>query len=191
MTAGPNLRGPIFDQFLYEAPVSEGAAKFSSVVTAQARDPEGGPVRYAIVGGNDDAHFAIEESTGVIRVMNPLDREENRRYSLVNTILISSVFSGQKSKSPLLLSLLQTVRAEDTGFKFTTSTVNIFVTDVNDENPHFLDTPYSFRVKEGEIGAPVGKVRAMDDDSGSNAEIKYSVSKNQTICLCVCCQGVT
>ena len=45
VTRGPNLRGPVFEQFLYEVPISEGAAKFSTLVTARAKDPEGGPVR--------------------------------------------------------------------------------------------------------------------------------------------------
>ncbi|TRY81062.1 hypothetical protein TCAL_04540 [Tigriopus californicus] len=150
VNSGPNLRGPAFDQFLYEAKVSEGAPKFASVVTAQAKDPEGDPVRYSIIEGNDAGHFQIEESTGIIRAMHPLDRETLRRYSLV-------------------------VRAEDPGGKFGTATVNIVVTDINDQNPFFVDLPYSFRVKEGETGASVGRVRAEDHDIGDNALIYYSV----------------
>lgn len=150
VNSGPNLRGPVFDQFLYEAKVSEGAPKFASVVTAQAKDPEGDPVRYSIIDGNDAGHFQIEESTGIIRAMHPLDRETLRRYSLI-------------------------VRAEDPGGKFGTATVNIVVTDINDQNPYFVDLPYSFRVKEGETGASVGKVRAEDNDIGDNALIYYSV----------------
>ena len=150
MTAGPNLRGPVFNRFVYETAISESAAKFSSVVTVAAKDPEGGPVRYAIVAGNDQEHFSIEESTGVIRVMQPLDRESIRRYSL-------------------------TVRGEDQGGIAATATVDITITDVNDENPHFTDLPYSFRVIEGQAGAPVGRVHAQDDDRGANADIFYSV----------------
>ena len=86
VTAGPNLRGPVFGQFLYEASVSEGAPKFSSVVATSARDPEGGPVTYSISGGNDEGHFQIEESTGVVRVMDPLDRERSDKYKLVSEL---------------------------------------------------------------------------------------------------------
>ena len=50
VNSGPNLRGPVFNQFLYQAPVSEGAAKFTSVVTTKAKDPEGEPVRYSLAG---------------------------------------------------------------------------------------------------------------------------------------------
>lgn len=85
---GPNLRGPVFGQFLYQAEVSEGASKFAEVATAAARDPEGGPVRYSLVAGDPEGHFSVEESTGVVRVMRPLDRETQRRYSLVSLNLI-------------------------------------------------------------------------------------------------------
>lgn len=33
MTDGPNLRGPVFEKFLYEAPVREDAPKFTEVVS--------------------------------------------------------------------------------------------------------------------------------------------------------------
>ena len=60
VTAGPNLRGPIFNQFLYEATVLESSAKFAPVVTVEAKDPESDPVRYSIVGGNEEEHFQVE-----------------------------------------------------------------------------------------------------------------------------------
>ena len=49
------------------------------------------------------------------------------------------------------------ISAKDEGMKASTATVNIIVTDVNDQNPAFKNLPYSFRVKEGEVGAFVGK----------------------------------
>ena len=48
------------------------------------------------------------------------------------------------------------ISAKDEGMKSSTATVNIIVTDVNDQNPAFKNLPYSFRVKEGEVGAFVG-----------------------------------
>ena len=53
------------------------------MVTVTARDPEGDTVTYSIVSGNNQKHFTIGESTGVVRVMQPLDREETNRYTLV------------------------------------------------------------------------------------------------------------
>ena len=48
-----------------------------------AKDPEEATVTYRISSGNSLGHFTIGESTGVIRVMKPLDREDLRGYSLV------------------------------------------------------------------------------------------------------------
>ena len=83
VTPQPNLLGPVFSQFLYQAQINEDAAKFATVISTEAKDPEGDLVRYAIVGGNEENQFLIEESTGEIRVSTSLDRETRERYSLV------------------------------------------------------------------------------------------------------------
>ena len=88
ITPEPNLRGPRFLKFLYEAQISEAANKFATLISTEAIDPEGDLVRYAIVGGNEAGHFLIEESTGEIRVATSLDRETQERYSLVSFIRI-------------------------------------------------------------------------------------------------------
>ena len=64
--------------------MSEGSPRHTSVVTVSARDPEGETVNYSIISGNNQGHFSIGESTGVVRVMEELDREETNRYSLVS-----------------------------------------------------------------------------------------------------------
>ena len=70
---------------------------------------------------------------------------------------------------------MQIVRAEDPEGKFGQTSVRLTVTDINDQNPVFVDEPYSFRVLEGVAGAPVGRVKATDADAGDNAIIYYSV----------------
>jgi hypothetical protein len=151
ITPEPNLRGPRFLKFLYEAQISEAANKFATLISTEAIDPEGDLVRYAIVGGNEAGHFLIEKSTGEIRVATSLDRETQERYSL-------------------------TITAEDNGGKSNSATVNIKVEDVNDQSPEFNQTfPYSFRVSEGEVDAIVGMVEAKDADINENAIVHYSV----------------
>ena len=100
VTPGPNIRPPYFDKLVYDVQVtknytpnsspkqnstqvSEGAPRHTSVVSVSARDPEGATVTYSVVSGDPGSHFSIGESTGVIRVMQGLDREEVRLYSLV------------------------------------------------------------------------------------------------------------
>ena len=152
VTPQPNLRGPVFSQFLYEAQISENAAKFATVISTEAKDPEGDIVRYDIVGGNELQHFLIEESTGEIRVNTSLDREQQERYNL-------------------------NIRASDNGGKTNTATVNVKVLDVNDQTPEFVNVPYSFRVIEGQGGAIVGTVEAEDEDIDENAIVYYSIAE--------------
>ena len=75
--------------------MSEGAPRHTSVVSVSARDPEGATVTYSVVSGDTGAHFSIGESTGVIRVMQALDREEVRLYSLVRQTSFSDIAHGR------------------------------------------------------------------------------------------------
>ncbi|XP_073993428.1 cadherin 99C isoform X1 [Rhodnius prolixus] len=147
---GPNTRSPVFQQSAYEVTVSEGAAINSTVATIMATDPENEPVSYSIISGNDLRQFGINDKTGVISVIRKLDREDLTRYQLL-------------------------IKAEDEGGLSSTATVNIKVSDINDKNPEFVDLPYEFSVKEGLVGAHVGKVKAVDADEGINANVTYSV----------------
>ncbi|XP_020300052.1 cadherin-99C isoform X2 [Pseudomyrmex gracilis] len=145
---GPNTRSPVFQQPVYEVQVSEGASINSTVTTITAIDPENDPVSYSIVSGNDLRQFAIGDKSGVITVIRKLDREDLTRYQLL-------------------------IKAEDTGGLYSTATVNIMVTDINDKNPEFVGLPYEFSVKEGEARKLIGRVHAEDADEGVNAEITY------------------
>lgn len=68
------------------------------------------------------------------------------------------------------------VKAEDPQGLYTTANVFIDVLDVNDENPVFEKTSYTFSVSEGIENAFVGRVHATDADLGDNAAIEYSIS---------------
>ncbi|KAJ8719097.1 hypothetical protein PYW07_016653 [Mythimna separata] len=147
---GPNTRPPQFSSRDYYAPVSEGAAINSTVTTVTAKDPENEPVTYSIASGNDLRQFAIGSNTGIITVIRSLDREVLTRYQLM-------------------------VRAEDPGRLSSTATVNIKVTDINDNNPKFDEDSYVFHVKEGAANEFVGYVHATDIDEGVNAMVSYSI----------------
>uniref|UniRef100_A0A2A4J1V5 Cadherin domain-containing protein n=1 Tax=Heliothis virescens TaxID=7102 RepID=A0A2A4J1V5_HELVI len=147
---GPNTRPPQFSSRDYYAPVSEGAAINSTVTTVTAKDPENEQVTYSIASGNDLRQFAIGSNTGIITVIRSLDREVLTRYQLM-------------------------VRAEDPGRLSSTATVNIKVTDINDNNPKFDEDSYLFHVKEGAANEFVGYVHATDIDDGMNAVVSYSI----------------
>ena len=55
------------------------------------------------------------------------------------------------------------VRASDPDGLASTAVINIRVSDINDKNPEFLNTPYTFRTREGEADQFVGRVRVSWD----------------------------
>ncbi|PKU37161.1 protohypothetical protein [Limosa lapponica baueri] len=58
-----------------------------------------------------------------------------------------------------------------------TATVNIVVTDVNDNGPVFdMFLPKNLSVQEEEANAFVGQVRATDPDAGVNGQVHYSLA---------------
>jgi protocadherin-15 len=148
---GPNTEGPVFLKDRYEVEISEGISVYSTVITLQAIDPENDPIAYSLVEGNINKDFIIDSSTGTILVAKPLDREEVSSYNLI-------------------------VKAADKDGLFTTTSVVVTITDINDENPKFLKDEYHFKVDEGLNKAYVGKVTATDADIGENAVIVYSIS---------------
>ncbi|KAH8032713.1 hypothetical protein HPB51_001411 [Rhipicephalus microplus] len=52
------------------------------------------------------------------------------------------------------------------------------VTDINDQNPVFVQDSYNFTVEEGKAGAVVGTVQARDEDVGANGEVYYTIAGN-------------
>ncbi|XP_043396157.1 cadherin-9 isoform X3 [Chelonia mydas] len=61
-----------------------------------------------------------------------------------------------------------------------TTTVNITLTDVNDNPPRFPQSTYQFSSPESaSLGTPLGRIKANDLDVGENAEIEYSISKGE------------
>ncbi|KAL4684392.1 hypothetical protein H8959_022086, partial [Pygathrix nigripes] len=56
------------------------------------------------------------------------------------------------------------------------TTVNITLTDVNDNPPRFPQKHYQLYVPESaQVGSAVGKIKANDADTGSNADMTYSI----------------
>ncbi|XP_056155024.1 cadherin-18 isoform X3 [Lampris incognitus] len=60
------------------------------------------------------------------------------------------------------------------------TTINITLSDVNDNPPKFPQKNYQLYVPESaQVGKPVGKIKANDDDLGANAEIRYSIINSE------------
>ncbi|XP_072008845.1 cadherin-9-like isoform X2 [Engystomops pustulosus] len=58
-----------------------------------------------------------------------------------------------------------------------TTTVNITLTDVNDNPPRFPQSIYQFvTLESAATGTEIGRIKAIDADMGKNAEIKYTIT---------------
>ncbi|KAG8435552.1 hypothetical protein GDO86_013476 [Hymenochirus boettgeri] len=147
-----NQSPPRFPQLLYSLEVSEAMRIGAILLNLQATDREGDPITYLIENGDPQRVFNLTVSSGLLILAKSLDRESTDRY-----ILIVTASDG---------------RADGTS----TATVNVLVTDVNDNDPIFdLYLPRNLSVQEEEINVFVGQVRATDPDAGVNGQVHYSL----------------
>ncbi|XP_062335984.1 cadherin-18 [Osmerus eperlanus] len=155
-----NDNAPKFPDGPFAATVPEMSALGTSVfqVTAtDADDPTYGNsarVVYSILQGQP--YFSVDPKTGVIRTaLAEMDREAKEHYAVV---IQAKDMAGQ------------------VGGLSGSTTINITLSDVNDNPPNFPQKNYQLYVPESaQVGKPVGKIKANDADVGVNAEIKYSI----------------
>ncbi|XP_062493903.1 protocadherin-15 isoform X1 [Pezoporus occidentalis] len=148
-----NQSPPRFPQLMYSLEVSEAMRTGAILLNLQAFDREGDPIRYLIQNGDPQQVFNLSQSSGLLALGKPLDRESTDRY-----ILIVTASDGRPDGT-------------------STATVNIVVTDVNDNGPVFdMFLPKNLSVQEEEANAFVGQVRATDPDAGVNGQVHYSLA---------------
>ena len=109
-----------------------------------------------IVAGNRDKQFRIDPLSGMLYVARPLDAEYKTRYTLTVSALDQANAGMRKQSS---------------------ARVRIFVDDVNDNDPKFVEDEKTIYFDENEsAGTRVMRVNAKDQDSGENAHISYSIA---------------
>jgi len=107
------------------------------------------PPVYPLTGA-DSVNFTVNENTGVISTNALLDRESQDFYSF-------------------------TVTATDSGGRYSLATVNVTVSDVNDNSPVCGESVYAGSVAESAaVATSVISVACPDLDIGSNGEVCYS-----------------
>uniref|UniRef100_A0A3B4YZ70 Protocadherin-15 n=1 Tax=Seriola lalandi dorsalis TaxID=1841481 RepID=A0A3B4YZ70_SERLL len=147
-----NQSPPRFPLFTYSLEVSEAMRIGAILLNLQATDRENDPITYRILSGDSQNVFNLSETIGLLLLGKPLDQETTDQYRLVVTA--SDGNPGGTS----------------------TTTVNIVVTDVNDNDPVFnLTTPTNFTVQEERANLFVGQVRATDPDAGANGQVRYRI----------------
>uniref|UniRef100_A0A8C0EQT9 Cadherin related 23 n=1 Tax=Bubo bubo TaxID=30461 RepID=A0A8C0EQT9_BUBBB len=142
---------PEFINPIQTVSVPESAAPGFSVVQVMATDADSGlnqQLDYRIEGGGQD-RFLIDAATGVIRVANiTIDREERDAYRLT----VVAVDQGTPALSG-------------------TATVSLFIDDVNDCRPEFINPIQTVSVPESAApGTVVAEVTAIDRDLNPRLE---------------------
>ncbi|KAK6173109.1 hypothetical protein SNE40_016628 [Patella caerulea] len=150
-----NDNKPVFEKESYEVNISEDQLINTTVISIRAKDADLGPnsrIHYSIL--TDTQKFNIDPTGGIIRVNQPLDREQQS----VHKVKVQAEDSGTAIK---LASQIQVV---------------ITLDDVNDNTPNFVPSNYMVKVREDlPIGALVTILTAEDLDSGKNGRITYTI----------------
>ncbi|XP_031655229.1 cadherin-23 [Oncorhynchus kisutch] len=157
-----NDNAPEFPEEEYVTVLSEGPNTVGAIIaTVTAIDPDeglNGTLRYAIDRGNLDITFNINHTTGRIVAVKELDFEiSNGHYALIVTATDQCPIHALRLTS--------------------STTVLVNVLDVNDVTPTFTK-PYEgpFEITEGQLGPRVWTLKAIDQDSGLNGKVEYSIT---------------
>ncbi|XP_042274122.1 protocadherin-20 [Thunnus maccoyii] len=153
-----NDNAPVFltQHFIFFIP--ENVAQFAQVGRVGVTDPDEGK------NGNTELHvvnnsepFVVDNTQGTLRTTTNLDRETEDRYELY--------LLARDHGHPVSLT--------------STARVTIFVEDINDNQPKVILPNSNFSCltvsPETMAGTMITKIYAIDEDSGLNSEITYTV----------------
>uniref|UniRef100_A0A8C4L302 Cadherin EGF LAG seven-pass G-type receptor 2 n=1 Tax=Equus asinus asinus TaxID=83772 RepID=A0A8C4L302_EQUAS len=152
-----NDNAPQFLRDSYQGSIYEDVPPFTSVLQISATDRDSGlngRVFYTFQGGDDgDGDFIVESTSGIVRTLRRLDRENVAQYIL-------RAYAVDKGMPPAR----------------TPMEVTVTVLDVNDNPPVFEQDEFDVFVEENSpIGLAVARVTATDPDEGTNAQIMYQI----------------
>ncbi|KAK6297943.1 hypothetical protein J4Q44_G00309980 [Coregonus suidteri] len=150
-----------------------------------------------MITGPKASYFRVDPNTGTVTVRNPLERDDDDKgvFSIgvvvsdadyTNTALDTVLFqvSAKDADAGLAAVVRYSIDEDgggpayngDTVYQSNTAFAFITVVDVPDLDPQFLSTPYATAVDEhSPVGQSVFKVRAIDQDTGINDAITYSI----------------
>ncbi|KAJ7321767.1 hypothetical protein OS493_033875 [Desmophyllum pertusum] len=151
---------PQFEQLFYHANVSENSTVNSSIIAVNATDldqGDSGRIRYSLVYSDEELPFAVNATSGVVRIIRSLDREERAWYNVTIRATDGGALGREKSAHAYLL---------------------ISITDVNDNAPVVTKILQSHVIKIPEnavTGSTLARVIASDADIGENAQLGFSI----------------
>ncbi|XP_047411467.1 protocadherin Fat 2 [Sciurus carolinensis] len=152
-----NLHPPHFTSFVHQAQVQENSPSGTQVMLVSARDGDSGldgELQYFLRAGTGLEAFSINQDTGMIQTLVPLDREFVPYYWL-------TVLAVDRGSIPLS----------------SVTEVYIEVTDVND-NPPRMSRPvfYPSIQEDAPVGTSVLQLDAWDPDSSSKGKLTFNIT---------------
>lgn len=154
-------RQPQFYMPKYEATIPETQKKDSDIIEVKAKSFAEREVRYSLkVQGKGAGTFNIGASSGVVKLAKDLDYEDLRQPKSYSLIVTATEDAGGYSSSVDLV---------------------IKIEDVNDNAPRFEIPDYQAHNIDEDvpIGTKILTVKAIDNDQGRNAEITYSLNRDE------------
>ncbi|XP_072914502.1 protocadherin-11 X-linked isoform X1 [Hemitrygon akajei] len=152
-----NDNSPSFTHSEYNFYVPENLPMYGTVGLITVTDADaGGNAAVSLSILNDKGYFIIDPTSGVIKPNITFDREQQSSY----TFQVKAVDGGRPQRTSV-------------------ARVTINVVDVNDNSPVFVypSSNFSYELVStfANPGSVVGKVFAIDNDTGMNAELRYSI----------------
>ncbi|KAL1459777.1 hypothetical protein WDU94_011731, partial [Cyamophila willieti] len=151
-----NRAPPLFDKHQYDVKMVENQAPWSRVVRVHARDEDAGAdLMYTIPSQSLQEVFYMNNQTGELLAKISLDRETRNLYEI-----------------PII--------ASDQGGRIGFTTVRLRIADENDNAPIFLLPRYRMSIPSSlAVNSGFLKVKAMDLDEDTNAQIEYSIYEQE------------
>ncbi|CAH1802940.1 unnamed protein product [Owenia fusiformis] len=141
---------------IYNAAISEGANYGDVILTVGATDADGDEVSFTVIAGDPSGMFNIDSTSGVIRLLGTLDRETLPSFTLK-------------------------VEAKDSHGLVSQATVNISITDENDNSPICSPSSITKYIEEDEaVMASIASLTCLDADLGVNQELLYVIDGGNT-----------
>ncbi|XP_032482867.1 protocadherin gamma-B4 isoform X18 [Phocoena sinus] len=150
LVADANDNPPVFSQELYRVELPENVLPGTTVLRVMATDQDEGvnaEITFSFTEAGQITQFDLNSNTGEITLLNALDFEEVKEYSIV-------------------------LEAKDGGGMIAQCTVEIEVLDINDNVPEviFQSLP-DLIMEDTKLGTHIALLKIRDKDSGHNGEV--------------------
>ncbi|KAM6923460.1 uncharacterized protein FYW49_005909 [Xenentodon cancila] len=157
-----NDNAPEIEVTSFSSLIPEDSKPGTTVALISLNDLDSGLNGKVFCSVNEDSSFtllsSLKDNMFSLVTKSPLDREKLSQYDLT----ITAKDGGEPALS-------------------TEKTISVEVSDVNDNRPEFLSSPYTFYITEGnDPGASVFSVKASDRDENDNALISYHIVRHGT-----------